>query len=134
MAPTKSQSWKPLVYMGVTIGGVALVLGALFLAIRLIEPRFSLLDLRRGDGRLLVTMAGAAAYVTVVVITQLLKRSFGREFGTYLDDADAVEESPRPSHHKLCARCGTRFGVFPNDFHEAGFCSRACRHAFARRR
>ena len=133
MEPTKSHVWRPAVYLSATIGGVLAVLGALHLTIRLIYPEFSLKELLRVDGELTLWMAGVVAYVTVLVITALLKRYYGREFGTYLDDADTVEIGPGPTDHRLCARCGTLFAVFPNDFHAAGFCSRACRNAFARR-
>lgn len=133
MEQTKSQSWKPLVYMGVTVGGVAVVLGTVFLLIRLIDPHSSLIGLRRGDGELTIYIAALIAYGTVVGITRLLKKYYRREFGTYLDDADAIELGPAPSNEKLCARCGTLFGVFHNDFHAAGFCSRACRQASSKR-
>ena len=133
MDPAKSHAWKPIVYLGFTIGGVIAVLGGLYLMIRLICPEFSLLEVLRVDGEAVLWCAGAIAYVTVLAITAFLKRSYGREFGTYLDDPDVVEPGPRPSEAKICPRCGTRFGVFPNDFHAAGFCSRACQSAFLRR-
>lgn len=133
MERTKSQSWKPVVYMGVTIGAVAAVLGAIYLLALIANPRFSLVGIDRDGGRLTVFIAGCVAYGTVVATTRLLKKYYGREFGTYLDDADAIELGPAPSIEKLCARCGTRFAVFPNDPHAAGFCSRACQKAFAKR-
>jgi hypothetical protein len=134
MEPTKSQSWKPLVYMGVTIGGVAGVLGVLYLLILLINPRFSLVGMSPNDGKLTLLIAGVIAYGTVIATTRLLKKYYGREFGTYLDDADAIEPGPAPSNEKLCARCGSLFAALHNDFHAAGFCSRACREAFGKRR
>ena len=134
MEPTKSQSWKPLVYLGATAGSVAVVLTAFYVLIMLFFPHFSLAELGRGNARVIAVVAGLTAYGTVVAVTRLLKKYYGREFGSYLDDADAVEPGPPPSRDKLCARCGTLFGVFHNDFHAAGFCSRACQEAFAKRR
>lgn len=134
MEPPKSHAWKPAVYLGLTIGGVIAVLGVLYLTIRLILPEFSVLELLRVDGEATLWVAGSIAYVTVLAITALLKRTCGREFGTYLDDPDVVEAGPAPSEEKVCPRCGARFGAYRNDFHAAGFCSRACRDAFARRR
>jgi hypothetical protein len=133
MGRTKSQSWRPPVYLGVTIGGVIVVLAVCYGIAKLVHPGFSLVGMSREDGRLTLLIAGVLAYGTVVVVTRLLKRVYGREFGTYLDDPDAPEPGLRPSDEKPCARCGTLFAVFPNDFHAAGFCSRACRNAFARR-
>ena len=134
MEQTKSQSWKPLVYKGVTVGSVVVVLGFLYLLILIVEPKFSLVGMSRGDGKATILAAGMIGYGTVVVMTKLLKKYYGREFGTYLDDAEAIEPGPAPSNEKLCARCGTLFGVFHNDFHAAGFCSRACQEAFGKRR
>jgi hypothetical protein len=133
MEPAKSHAWKPLVYLGLTTGGVIVVLGALVLTLRVITPEFSLSKALREDGEATLWIAGSIAYVTVLGITALLRRHYGREFGTYLDDPDLIEAGPGPSEEKLCPRCGTRFGVYRNDFHAAGFCSRACRNAFARR-
>jgi len=133
MEPPKSHSWKPIVYMGVTIGSVGVVLGVLYLLMLVINPHFSLVGLDRAGGRLTLFIAGAVAYGTVVGTTRLLKKYYGKEFGTYLDDADAIEPGPAPSNEKLCARCGALFAVFRNDFHSAGFCSRACQEAFGKR-
>src|SRR6185436_3526485 len=133
MEQTKSQSWKPVVYMGFTVGAVMVVLGVLYLAILLFNPHFSLIALSRDAGRETILAAGMIAYGTVVAVTWLLKKYYGREFGTYLDDTDAIEPGPAPSNEKLCARCGSLFAVFRNDFHSAGFCSRACQEAFGKR-
>src|SRR6185369_2208478 len=133
MEQTKSQSWKPLVYLGATAAGVAVVLAAFYLLVMLFCPHFSLAELGRGNARAIALVAGLTAYGTVVAVTRLLKKYYGREFGTYLDDADAIEPGPAPSNEKLCARCGSLFAVFYNDFHAAGFCSRACQEAFGKR-
>ena len=130
MEQKTSHSWKPIVYIGVTIGSVGVVLGTLLLLAWMVHPKFSLV---KENARLTAVLLGLAAYGTVVAVTRLLKKHYGREFGSYLDDADAVEAGPAPDREKLCARCGTLFGVFRNDFHEAGFCSRACREAFHKR-
>lgn len=128
-----SHTWKPLVYIGVTLGGVAVALGTLFLLVKLVHPGFSLVGLRKGEGRAVIAIACIVAYGTVVGITRLLKRRFGRVFGTYLDDPDAEDEAHvASSSNRPCRRCGTLFAVFRNDFHAAGFCSRACQEAFGR--
>ena len=129
-----SQSWKPVVYISVTIAGVALVLGFLFLCVWVVHPGFSLVGLRRDEGKLTLIIAGAIAYGTVIVINRLLKKYYGREFGTYLDDPDEIEPGPRPPMEKICTRCGAVFAAFRNDFHAAGFCSRGCQEAFAKRK
>ena len=125
-----SQGWKPVVYATTTIAASAIMLGLLYLVIRLVYPGFSLFWLRRADGELLILIAGWIAYGSVLAVTALLKRFFRREFGTYLDDADQIEPGERPSLEKICTRCGMAFPAFPNDFHAAGFCSRACQRAF----
>src|ERR1043165_4075707 len=98
MEQTKSQSWKPVVYMGVTVGSVVIVLGVLYLLILIAAPKFSLVGMSRGEGKATILAAGMIGYGTVVVTTKLLKKFYGREFGTYLDDADAIEPGPAPSN------------------------------------
>jgi hypothetical protein len=129
----KSHGWKPVVYVTTTLAAVAVVLALAFLVARLVHPGFTLVGMHRSEGKLTLVIAGLMAYGTVMAVNQLLKRFYGREFGTYLDDPDEVGPGQRPPLEKICTRCGERFGAFRNDFHAAGFCSRACQEAFARR-
>ena len=125
-----SQGWKPVVYLATTVAAAATVLGLVYGLIRIFVPGFSFLKFRRSEGDILLWITGMIAYGTVLRITALLKRYLGREFGTYLDDADQIEPGVRPALEKTCTRCGLVFPAFPNDFHIAGFCSHACQRAF----
>jgi hypothetical protein len=125
-----SHGWKPVVYVATTITAAAIMLGLVYLLVRLVYPGFSLFGLSRADGELILLIAGMIAYGSVLAVTEFLRRYFGREFGTYLDDADRIEPGERPALEKVCPRCGSAFPVFPNEFHAAGFCSRACQRAF----
>jgi len=122
----QSQSWKPVVYLSTTIGAVVVVLALVYTAAKLLIPGFSVLGIRRGEGRLLVGIAGALAYGSVLLTTRLLKRYWGREFGNYLDDPDQETAELRATKTTICRRCGTPFPVYSNDAHAAGFCSQAC--------
>jgi len=121
-----SQSWKPVVYLSTTVGVVVVVLGLVYGITKLLFPGFTILNLHRGEGRALLAIAGALAYGSVVATTKILKRHWGREFGTYLEDPDV--DTPLPaSVTTMCRRCGTPFQVYTNDAHAAGFCSQACK-------
>jgi hypothetical protein len=123
-----SQSWKPLVYLSTTVGAVVLVLALTYGITKLLFPGFTILGIHRGEGRALIAIACALAYGSVVVTTRILKRYWGREFGTYLDDPDRETLGPPvTSTTTMCRRCGTPFQVFSNDAHAAGFCSLACK-------
>ncbi|HVE42817.1 MAG TPA: hypothetical protein VNM14_23250 [Planctomycetota bacterium] len=122
----QSQSWKPVVYLSTTIGAVVVVLALVYTTAKLLIPGFSVLGIRRGEGRLLVGIAGALAYGSVLLTTRLLKRYWGREFGNYLDDPDQETAELRATKTTICRRCGTPFPVYSNDAHAAGFCSQAC--------
>ncbi len=122
----KPQSWKPLVYISSTIGAVVLVLTIVTLSAKLLIPGFSIVGIHRGEGRLLIGVAGALAYGSVLATNRILKRYWGREFGSYLDDPDLETAELRSMKTSRCRRCGTPFQVYSNDAHAAGFCSQAC--------
>ena len=122
-----SQSWKPIVYISATIGAVVVVLALAYGITKMLFPGFTILSLHRGEGRALLVIAGALAYGSVVVTTKILKRYWGREFGTYLDDPDKETAELRASGTQKCRHCGTPFQVYSNDAHAAGFCSQACK-------
>jgi hypothetical protein len=141
---TNSQSWRPLVYLSTTLGAVGVVLALVYGIARLLIPGFSVVGIRRGDGRILIEIAGALAFGTVLATTWILKRYWGRAFGTvlattwilkrywgrafgtYLDNPDADPLHLRANGTHKCRRCGTPFQVYSNDAHAAGFCSQAC--------
>ena len=120
-------------YLLVTMAAVVVVLTLVYLVARAVVPGFTLLGLRRREGDLLLWIVGGIAFGTVVGTTWLLKRFFGKEFGTYLDDPDADVEGLHPACEKVCLRCGTPFAAFRNEFHAAGFCSHLCWKAAARK-
>ena len=123
----KSQSWKPLVYTSATLGAVAAVLALVYGIAKLLIPGFTLVGIRRGEGRLLIGIAGALAYGTVMAMNRILKRYWGQQFGSYLDDPDRETSELHSTKTLPCRRCGTPFQVYANDAHAAGFCSQACR-------
>ncbi len=125
----RSQSWRPLVYLGVTAGAVVVVLGLIAGFLFLVAPS-GMRRIGRVEGRAMVLAAGVIAYLTVMITNRVLKKYFGRQFGTYLDDPDTTEDGPQPAATKQCLRCGLVFGAFHNDFHAAGFCSHACHEAY----
>jgi len=120
------QSWRPIVYISSTLGAVVVVLALVYGTTKLLFPGFTILRVDRGEGRALLVIAAGVAYGSVVATTKLLKRYWGREFGSYLDDPDQVTSEPRASITKMCRRCGTPFQVHSNDAHAVGFCSQAC--------
>jgi hypothetical protein len=121
-----SQSWKPLVYILSTLGAVVIALGLVYGAAKLLIPGFTIVGVPRGEGRILVGIAGALAYGSVVATTKIMKRFWGREFGSYLDDPDSDRSGLPSTVTQNCRRCGSPFQVYDNDAHAAGFCSRAC--------
>jgi hypothetical protein len=123
----KSQSWKPLLYISSTVGAAAVVLMLVYGITKLLFPGFTIFGLDRGEGRALLVIAGALAYGSVVATTKILKRIWGREFGTYLDDPDGETAELRSTGTNRCRRCGSSFQAYANDAHAAGFCSQACR-------
>jgi hypothetical protein len=123
----KSQSWKPLVYISATLGAVGTVLALVYGIAKLLFPSFSMVGIRRGEGRILLGIAGVLAYGTVLAANKVLKRVWGREFGSYLDDPDGETVELESMQSKRCRRCGSRFPAYTNDAHAAGFCSQACR-------
>lgn len=124
-----AQGWKPVVYLGSTLLAALLVVGLFFGMVRLLFPRADSRDMKPA-----VYAAAVLAYGTVVITTQLLKRRFGRDFGTYLDDINEDPPVPMTGRPKVCSRCGTRFNACSNDAHRAGFCSQSCERAFAKSR
>jgi len=122
-----SQSWKPLVYVSATLGAVAVVLTLAYGIAKLLIPGFTIVGVRRGEGRILIGIAGVLAYGTVLATNKILKRGWGREFGTYLDDPDQETSTLPSSSTRMCRRCGTPFQVYSNDAHASGFCSQACK-------
>lgn len=129
-----SHRWKPPVYFGVTLGAVVIVLALAFGLARLVHPGFTLKGLGKLEGRITLLVGGGLAYGTVVATTRLLKRHFGREFGTYLDDVDHDLAEIGPGEDKRCPRCGTRFHAYHNDAHREGFCSQPCLDAYSKRK
>lgn len=125
MKPDESRTTA---YFAITLASVAIVLSIAYLVARIVDPRFTLI----WEGEAIAAIAGLLAFGTVVATTWLLRRFFGGWFGATLDDPDAVEHPKRPALEKSCLRCGAFFGVFKNDFHAAGFCSRACQDVHAR--
>jgi ribosomal protein S27AE len=130
----KSHAWKPIVYLTASLCAVAIALTLAYLLASLIIPGFTLVGLRRAEGKLMLAVACGIAYGTVLATNWLLKRMYGREFGTYLDEPDDESVGLHPTLEKRCSRCGTVFGAFHNDFHAAGFCSRACHQAIESRK
>lgn len=122
----RSQSWKPVVYLSTTIVAVVLVLTLVYGVAKLLIPGFTILGIRRAEGRVVVGIAAGLAYMSVLATTKLLKRYWGREFGSYLDDPDQETAELRSTKTLMCRRCGTPFPVYSNDTHAAGFCSQAC--------
>ena len=121
----KSHRWKTQVYLGVTLGAVGLVLG-IFYGIMGMVIAETPGGLKRGEGRLLIAIACGLAYGTVVLANYALKRGWGHRFGSFLDDPDQETLPPPPGVETRCRRCGLSFPVYPNDAHNAGFCSWAC--------
>jgi len=117
-----TQSWKPIVYISSTLGAVVVVLALVYGVAKLLIPGFTLVAIGRMQGRILVGIAGALAYGAVVATNKVLKRYWGSEFGSYLDDPDQETPGPRASISKMCRRCGTPFQVHSNGAHAAGFC------------
>jgi hypothetical protein len=128
----RSQSWKPLVHLSSTLGAVAIVLALGYGAATLIDPRFSIFGLRRAEGKILLAVAAALAYGSVLGTTGLLRRFFGRQFGTYLDDPENDLTELGPGHDRRCRRCGSSFQAYHHDAHATGFCSQSCREVFSK--
>ena len=76
---------------------------------------------------MIVGIAGALAYGSVVATGRILKRFWGREFGSYLDDPDGERSGLPSTSTRNCRRCGSPFQVYTNDAHAAGFCSQGCK-------
>lgn len=128
----KRDEFKTTAYLAITLASVIIVLTTAYLILRTIDPGFTLVGLRRSEGKGTLALIGMLAFGTVVATTWILRRFCRGWFGETLDDPDAVEASARPALEKSCLRCGAFFGVFRNDFHAAGFCSRACQDVHAR--
>lgn len=87
-----SQSWKPILYLGITFGGVMLVMGLAYLVVLLAYPKGIVSRGDRGTVRLIYLVGGAIALGTGMAINHLLKRYFRHYFGSYLDDPDTPED------------------------------------------
>jgi hypothetical protein len=127
MMGMSSQSGKPLIYLGVTFGGVMLVMGLAHLVVLLIYPHG---HADRETVKLIYTVGAGVALGVGFGINHLLRRHFRHYFGSYLDDPDAPEEPLPPSTTKACLHCGGVFPAYRNGLHAAGFCSPGCREHY----
>jgi hypothetical protein len=115
----------------VVIGTCALGILLVFLLLAAASSGFTLIRMRSSDFELFLLVCLGIITVVVPLADRIFRRTVGRAF----DEEPEPEIKPvRPDVEKSCLRCGEGFGAYHNDFHQAGFCSRACREAYTKSR
>jgi hypothetical protein len=115
----------------VVIGSCAIVIVLVFLLVAAAFPGFTLIRMRRSDFKLFLLVCLGIITVVVPLADRLFRRTVGLAFH---EEPELEIEPVRPDVQKSCLRCGEGFGAYHNDFHQAGFCSRACREAYPKSR
>jgi len=125
-----SRKWRPLLYGLFMIGSCALTLTLTFAVILSINPEAASRTSSRSLGDLIPLIAMGVIAVTVPAAAKAFRRLLGRRFP---DENEVVLSETPPTVQKVCGRCSESYWVHANEHHAAGFCSKACREAYARR-